>query len=91
MLPECLADFIALVILVGALVLGKQIAVPFVIAQDGEDLFVGDGGLLEIVVHVDELGMAAVDVGQQGDDVLRLVGNKVRVDMLTLGKFGAES
>jgi hypothetical protein len=58
-----LTDLIAQIIFVKAFVLAEQIAIPVVFLHDVDDLFVGDGGLLKIIVHVVELRVAAVDIG----------------------------
>ena len=52
-------------ILVGAFILGEEVAVPAAIDEFLDDFGVGDGGLFEVLVHVVELGVAAVDVLHQ--------------------------
>lgn len=66
-----LRDAVVDVIMVLTLVLAKQIAVPAVLDHDVDHFAVRNCCLLEVLAHVVVLRVAAMDVRQIGNDVLR--------------------
>ena len=76
----------------GALVLGDQIAAPAVVDHQPDDVPIGNGGLVEVLVHVGELGVAGPAVGQELHDLLRLghIPEAHGHPLHALGGFGLE-
>ena len=68
---QCLAYFVAVIILVCAFIFAEQISVVAVLLHDLDDLRIRDRCLFEVIAHVDELGVAAVDVRKERNDIFR--------------------
>ena len=83
-------NLIAGVVLVRALVLAEKITVPAVVFKQLYYPRVRYGGLLKVVAHVVELGVAAVDIRQQRQHILGLAGLELGAFPLALGEFIAE-
>ena len=90
LLAQGLSDFIARIVLIRAFILAQQIAVPAVFLHDPDDPLVRNRRLHKVVAHVDELGMAAVYIREQGNDVFRFIGRIVGIPVIIRSKLGAE-
>ena len=49
-----------------------------------------NGSLLELVAHMVELRVAAVNIGQQRNHILRIIGREFRAAVIAGAEFGAE-